>query len=324
MLKHLTQLATSALRLWDTPPNAHLSLLNISENVTYLVTAENGFKAVLRVHRENYHTQRAIECELAWIDALSKNKVIKTPAYFVGKNGNPVQQAKSAGLNAPRFLVLFEFIDGSAPNKTDNLINAFVELGTLAASCHLHAIKWRKPAPFERMIWDVEAVFGDKPTWGTWHDAPEVTPKIRQMLERVENYIKKRLLDYGKSKDRFNLIHADMRLANLLVDQYGTRVIDFDDCGFGWLMYDFAAAISFIENDPRVPDYKRAWLKGYQRVRALSAEDIDEIDTFIMLRRMALLAWIGSHIEAPEPKALAKGFAATTAKLGAAWLKELG
>jgi len=42
-----------------------------------------------------------------------------------------------------------------------------------------------------------------------------------------------------------------------------------------------------------------------------------------MLRRMALLAWIGSHIEAPEPQALAPGFAATTARLGQAWLDRL-
>jgi len=55
----------------------------------------------------------------------------------------------------------------------------------------------------------------------------------------------------------------------------------------------------------------------------LSVEDENEIDTFIILRRMALLAWIGSHIEAPEPQQLAAGFAETTAKLGDIWLNSL-
>ena len=323
LLIHLEKLATTSLKLWKTPPNAQISLLNVSENVTYLVTAENGYKAILRVHRKNYHNRRAIECELAWLDALAKDNVIKVPKYFRGKNGNAVQQAQVSGLDLPRFMVLFEFLDGIAPSEIGSLNDAFKELGTLAAKCHLHATQWSKPAHFERLIWDVEAVFGDNPTWGCWRDAPEVTAKIKETLEQVENCIKIRLSIYGKSEERFNLIHADMRLANLLVDQNGTRVIDFDDCGFGWFMYDFAAAISFIENDPRIPGFKRAWLEGYQKVRTLSAEDIDEINTFIIFRRMALLAWIGSHIEAPEPKALAKGFAATTAKLGAAWLKEM-
>ena len=114
-----------------------------------------------------------------------------------------------------------------------------------------------------------------------------------------------------------------MRLANLLTGPNGTRLIDFDDCGFGWFMYDFAAAISFIEDDPRIPALKASWLEGYRAVRDLPREDEAEIDTFIMLRRMALLAWIGSHIEAPEPQALAPGFAETTARLGLQWLGNL-
>ena len=58
-------------------------------------------------------------------------------------------------------------------------------------------------------------------------------------------------------------------------------------------------------------------------MRTLSAEEEAEIDTFVMLRRMALLAWIGSHIEAPEPQELAPGFAATTACLGQAWMDRI-
>ena len=114
-----------------------------------------------------------------------------------------------------------------------------------------------------------------------------------------------------------------MRLANLLVAGDGTRLIDFDDCGWGRFLYDFAAAISFIEDDPRIPDLKAAWVRGYRSVRTLSAEEEAEIDTFVMLRRMALLAWIGSHIEAPEPQELAPGFAATTARLGQAWMDRI-
>ena len=46
-------------------------------------------------------------------------------------------------------------------------------------------------------------------------------------------------------------MHADIRLANLLVDGEHVRVIDFDDCGWSWFMYDFATTVSFIEDHPR-------------------------------------------------------------------------
>lgn len=323
LLEHLLGLANASLSLWDLPENATARLINVSENATYLVEAAGGHKSILRVHRENYHTRRAIECELAWLDALSAKSVVTTSGYYIGRDGSAIQEARAPGLADPRFLVLFHFVEGEAPDESGDMSAGYEQLGAIAAKCHLHAISWDKPQPFERLTWDVDAVFGDTPTWGNWRDAPEVTEDIRLVLEQVETTIRNRLAAYGKAPERYNLIHADMRLANLLVDDAGTRLIDFDDCGNGWLMYDFASAISFIEDDPRIPDCKAAWLKGYQSVRPLAAEDLAEIDTFIMLRRMALLAWIGSHIEAPEPQELAPGFPATTARLGQAWLDGL-
>jgi Ser/Thr protein kinase RdoA (MazF antagonist) len=324
VLPLLERLANDALPLWDVPDGAVARLINVSENATYLVEAPGGYKAVMRVHRENYHSRRAIECELAWLDALGADGVVTTPGYYIAKDGHPIQECRIDGLPDPRFVDLFHFVEGSAPDETGDMTAGYEELGAIAANCHGHAMTWSKPAPFERLTWDVDTVFGPTPTWGDWRDAPEVTPDVRAVLEQVEATIRTRLAAFGKAPDRFNLIHADMRLANLLIDENGTRLIDFDDCGHGWFMYDFAASISFIEDDPRIPDLRAAWLKGYRSIRSLSAADEAEIDTFIMLRRMALLAWIGSHIEAPEPQELAPGFAATTARLGQAFLDKQG
>ena len=57
---------------------------------------------------------------------------------------------------------------------------------------------------------------------------------------------------------------ADLRLANLLIDGEAVKVIDFDDCGFGWHMYDAATPVSFYEHEPQVPRLLEAWLKGYR------------------------------------------------------------
>lgn len=324
LLRHLDRLAQESLVLWDVPEGATARLINVSENATYLVEAPGGYKSVLRIHRENYHSHRAIECELAWLEALDRDKVVTTPGVYVGRNGDPIQEGHVDGLPAPRFMVLFHFVEGDPPDESGDMTAGFEELGQIAARCHDHVLRWEKPENFERLTWDVDAVFGENPTWGNWRDAPEVTAEVRPVLEQVEATIRQRLGAFGKAPDRFNLIHADMRLANLLEDETGTRLIDFDDCGWGWFLYDFAAAISFIEDDPRIPSLKAAWLKGYRSVRALSAEEEFELDTFIMLRRMALLAWIGSHIEAPEPQELAPGFAATTARLGQDYLDKMG
>jgi len=324
LLGLLERLANQSLSLWDIPEGAAARLINVSENATYLVEAPGGYKSILRIHRENYHSHRAIECELAWLEALDREKVVTTPGYYVGKNGDPIQQGHVRGLADPRYMVLFHFVEGEAPDESGDMTGGYEELGAIAARCHDHVLRWQKPENFERLTWDVDAVFGTAPTWGDWRDAPEVDDTVKPTLEKVEATIRARLEAFGKAPDRFNLIHADMRLANLLVDAGGTRLIDFDDCGMGWFLYDFAAAISFIEDDPRIPGLKSAWVRGYRSVRGMSAGEEAEIDTFVMLRRMALLAWIGSHIEAPEPQELAPGFAATTARLGQAWMDRAG
>ncbi|QJF51995.1 phosphotransferase enzyme family protein [Roseobacter ponti] len=324
LLVHLEDLVRNGLALWDLPRDVTPRLINVSENTTWLIENTRGFRAVLRVHREGYHSKRAIACELAWIEALRGADVVPTAKMFTGRNGKVIQQAGTPGLPSARYLVLFEHLPGAAPDQTSDMTAGFSTVGAMAARCHTHVLGWQKPRPFERLVWDEEAVFGSAPTWGNWRDAPGVDEPARQVLEDVERVVCKRLDAYGKTPDRFNLIHADMRLANLLQDAEGTRLIDFDDCGTGWFMYDFAAAISFIEDDPAVPALRRAWLEGYRSVRRLDPHDEAEIDTFIMLRRMALLAWIGSHIEAPEPRTLAPHFARNTVRLGRDWLLRAG
>jgi Ser/Thr protein kinase RdoA (MazF antagonist) len=324
LLGHLQQLATESLALWDVvPSNATARLINVSENATYLVEA-GAWKSILRIHRENYHTLNAINSELAWTEALREAGDIKTPGVYLGANTKAVQSAQVDALTSPRFMTMFEFIEGDAPSEEQDLAGPFEELGEIAAMAHNHTIGWKRPVPYERLVWNTDTVFGKDPTWGNWRDAPNVTASIAGVLEDVERTVIRRLENFGKSRQQYGLIHADMRLANLIIADDGTRLIDFDDCGEGWFLYDFAAGISFIEDRPEIPDLKAAWVKGYRKVRSLSNDEVDEIDTLIMLRRLALLAWIGSHIEAPEPQAMAREFANVTAELGKQYLRRFG
>ena len=100
------------------------------------------------------------------------------------------------------------------------------------------------------------------------------------------------------------------------------RVIDFDDCGFAWFMYDFATTVSFMEDHPRVPELQAAWTGRLPLGRAArAAEDEAVLDTLVMLRRLLLVAWIGSHHEfATEAAELGAGFTAGTCALAERYL----
>ena len=300
--------------LWGLPHDADITLINVSENRTYQISSKGKPPVILRQHRQNYHSLAAIESELAWMIALQDEGVLEVPKPILGINGQTIQE------HGGTYFVLFEFIKGDTPNETSDLEVKFETLGQMAAKTHLHSIGWNRPNGFIRQDWNLETVFGRAPIWGRWQDAPNVTPDILEILVRSEGEIQNRLREYGNDTDRYGLIHADMRLANLLIEGENIRLIDFDDCGFGWFMYDFAAAISFIETAKNIPELARAWMAGYQSVRPLSEADRGIMETLVMLRRMNLLAWIGSHMEATEPQALAPDFAQDTALLAQKYL----
>jgi Ser/Thr protein kinase RdoA (MazF antagonist) len=237
-----------------------------------------------------------------------------------GRDGAAIQTAAGGRLVRPRHMVMFRFIEGIEPDETMDLARPFVRLGEISARLHEHVLHWQRPAGFERLVWDADHIFLPGANWGDWRAAPAMDAPTRAVLERLERAVRRRLAAFGKAPTRFNLIHADIRLANLLIEEGSTRVIDFDDCGFGWFLYDVATTVSFVEDHPKVPEWIAAWCEGYRRVRPLPAADEAEIPTFVLMRRMALLAWIGSHAETDLAKAQGPAFTRVSADLAEDYL----
>ena len=85
-----------------------------------------------------------------------------------------------------------------------------------------------------------------------------------------------------------------------------------------------ARAVSFFEHDPRVPELTDAWVRGYRTVRSLSAEDEAEIPTFVMMRRLLLVAWIGSHSGTELAQEMGEEYTAGSCELAESYLSRFG
>jgi Ser/Thr protein kinase RdoA (MazF antagonist) len=189
---------------------------------------------------------------------------------------------------------------------------------------HLHARKWKRPASFTRLTWDFQSSLGENnPHWGRWRDGMGVDTEKQKLFGRTVDLVGKRLAAYGHGQERFGLIHCDLRLANLMMDGRDVKVIDFDDCGFGWFMYDAATPVSFYEHEPHVPELIESWKTGYRRIIALAKADEAEIPTFVMLRRLLLVAWIGSHKETDLAKSMGLPYTEGTVSLCEDYLRKM-
>jgi Ser/Thr protein kinase RdoA (MazF antagonist) len=311
----------SALPRWDLGQDTELSLLTVSENATFRARhAASGRDMVFRVHRPGYHTREEIASELAWLAALNADRVVETLTLVPQADGEPIADIDDAG--TIRHAVAFEFLPGKEPDEASGLAAWFRELGAISARLHAHSRAWTPPPGFIRKSWNFDTTLGDTPLWGDWRDGLGLTSEDRQLLEEVAGLVRERLAAYGEHSENFGLVHADLRLANLLIDGERLSVIDFDDCGFSWYFYDFAAAISFLEHEPYIPELLDAWIAGYRSVAPLSDTDAAMIPTFIMLRRMLLTAWIASHSETPMAQQMGEAYSRGTVALGRAFLAD--
>ncbi len=304
---------------WGLSPRTDLRLLAISENATFLATEpERDRQVVLRVHRPAYHTPAEIRSEIAWIEALRAEEIIETPEPLARRAGGHLARFTHGA--ATRHVAAFAFMDGTEPAADAALTADFARLGAISARLHGHALRWTRPAGFIRKTWNFDTTLGPTPHWGDWRAARGLTPEGTRLLLRCTAQIAERLRAFGTGPARFGLIHADLRLANLLADGPRLGVIDFDDCGFGWFVYDFAAAVSFLEQEPYIPDLAAAWAQGYRTVAPLMPEDEAMIETFVMLRRLLLTAWVASHAETPTAAAVGPGYTDGTVALAERYL----
>ncbi|WP_163547912.1 phosphotransferase enzyme family protein [Candidatus Frankia nodulisporulans] len=364
------------LAAYDLGPSPQARLLHLSENATFeIISGEadgpsdatalsdgcpepgGDRRWVLRLHRPEYHDRAAVHSELAWISALRRDGVVRTPAVIPTRSGGSVvtflrppavdpagpagpgrnRESEAAGA---RHAVLFEWVAGRSPETLEPaaLVRAFAQLGGIAARLHLHARSWERPPSFSRFSWTWEAMLGRDGRWGSWSTglAAALTGGAMreevELLERAARETYRRVIGYGTGAARFGLVHADMRLANLLIPDVASGddraddangevcVIDFDDCGFGWYLWDLAASLSFIEHLNVAGDLTDAWLTAYQRQLPLTADDIEMIPTFVMMRRLLLVAWLGTH---PHSDAVASRaeYARDTCTLADAYLR---
>jgi Ser/Thr protein kinase RdoA (MazF antagonist) len=292
-------------------------LLNITENATYLVPpfGEETEPIVLRLNRPGYRSDEEVVSEQLWIKALRQADAALIPAIIPDILGHQICWIND------QIVIASKFIDAHDPKRED-WVECFGQLGGITARMHIQARSWRIPTDFVRPTWNVEALIGAQSCYGTWASNSLVSVPQAQVLVAAETKLRAELLNYGQTPENFGLIHSDLRISNILVTADGQiHVIDFDDCGFGWYLFDLACALSFIETQPEVPAMISAWLQNYQCIQPLTPGDISIIPAMIMMRRLQMTAWMEARKETDFAAELrAQDFVAGTLSIAQAYL----
>ncbi len=317
-------IAREALKQFDFSPRATLDVVSLSGKVTFRIEdPATNERAALRLHRADQHDVPQIKSELLWLDALAQARCVDVAPPIATIDGDRVARVDT--LDGERLVTVTGWLDGEPADASGDLSPAFELLGAATARLHDHAERWTLPPGFCRRQWNAERLLGQRPALGSWRDGAGLGPEERALLEATELALRRDLATFPAGPGDYGLIHADLRLANVLLGRKDgrevVRIIDFDDCGPGWFMYDFGAAVSFMEDDPRVDALAGAWAVGYRTVRGLSAAAEAQLPTFVMLRRLTLVGWAAEHHDtAPDAAALGSNFTAGACELAERYL----
>jgi Ser/Thr protein kinase RdoA (MazF antagonist) len=281
---------------------------------------------VIRINsgRLAYHNAEQIHSEMMWLDALGTDTDIIVPKVLAAKDGSWVQELRIPGKDKPSYAVVYSFLDGVEPPE-EELLEGFERLGTISAQMHSHAKRWVPSSGFTRPTWTPDAILNDQLTWGNWREGVNIDVQALNVLQRVEVVIHGRLDNADVSSENYGLIHADLRLANLLIHGETTAIIDFDDCGCGWYLFDLAGALSFLEDREDVTDLINSWIRGYQQVAEVPADAEVMIPTLIMLRRIQLIGWLGyqqAHLD--FARQIGQTFTTNSCRLAQQYLDRFG
>lgn len=288
---------------WDFGParggDVAMRLITVSENATFLVTADGGPVAVVRVARPGYLAgAEAFESEVAWVAALAADDVCQVPAALRTRSGTFCAALADEG-GTDWWCVAYGYVAGriledifSDADATDPT-SYYREIGAINARLHEHALRWTPPPGFARHSWDVPDMLGPTARWGRWEDA--VDGAERTLLDEARAAALAVVAEAPRDGAAWGLVHADLRPSNIMISGDLLTVIDFDDCGHTWFQYDFAAALSFLEHTPEAPTMALEWLAGYTSVRPLARDAVELGCALSMVRRLQMLGWTTTH-----------------------------
>ena len=225
---------------------------------------------------------------------------LKVAEAIPDKDGNLFVSREFDGLHEPMQVDVFQWMKGEWLGSVEAglegdekaIARIYFTVGELAARVHDQAADWTLPQGFTRHAWDEEGLAGSHPLWGRFWEHPALSGEQRGLMQRTRRVVHRDLRQLGKSPQSYSMIHADFALENLLVDGEEVHLIDFDDAGFGWHLFELVTSVHFIQDQDYFESAREALIAGYRNRRSLPDVQLEQWPLFVLARAASYLGWV--------------------------------
>ncbi len=284
------------------PETVPLTFVKMRENTVFRADTPDGAIA-LRLHRPGYRGQEEVAAESEFIEVLAERgfPVVRLVPTTAGGYTAVVGDGEiEVVVDAQRWLEGSEPLgDIEADPHADIDEELFAIMGGIAARMHQVAEELAGKRSFPRVPWDAEGLVGERALWGDALTIPGLDDAGRQQLLRTRELIFASLAEFGTAAEVYGTIHADFTPENVLVAGEELVVIDFDDFGDGWYLFDLATVLFWFLQHADYERFRASLLRGYRAERALSEEEERMLEVFLVARGYTYLGWAATRSETP-------------------------
>lgn len=277
---------------------AAIEFVNHRENHVFRVRAA-GRDLAVKLHRRALRRDEEIESESMMLAALARAGLpVATPLTAAG-GGHRVLVAEP-GQATPRQVTAQQWVaDATALGDSAAIFEGRAgidpgllhQLGVVMARIHRHAQTVGAPPGYRRRAWDAAGLAGPEARWGRASELPVLEQTQRALVLEAERRVAVALSDLDKHRGVFGPIHADLTAENVLLADGELVLIDFDDSGPGWYLFDLATAYFFWTGNPEARTMLDALVAGYRTQRVLDPAELRGWHPLLLARALSYLAW---------------------------------
>ncbi len=264
------------------------------ENAVYRVTAVDGSEYALRLHRPGYRSPQELQSELLWMAELARQG-LRVPEPLTTKTGSHIVLVDGIHVDLLTWLPGDPLGKSGTPLVLPDAPATFFQIGRETARLHQLSDKWQKPHGFVRHAWDHNGLIGANPVWGPFWENPGLTKNDLKIMAAARTKANAELAQLAGTLD-YGLIHADLLRENILLEGECVHLIDFDDGGHGFRLFELATTLLRNRSEPEYAELQQQLITGYQSVRPL---DTSRLPMFMALRAFTYVGWIIPRMHEP-------------------------
>src|SRR5688572_13761334 len=251
------------------------------------VVYEVDDKAILKITHSSDKSYETLNAISEWQEAMH-NQMKEVIQIIPSKDG---QLSLKVPHNKGYFTsVMYERANGELFNRRNWNPDVVFKVGALTGKLH----KASKNIPVNEHSNHIPV----------WHEI--VVQDLLQFIPAAEIHLKDRfmhLLNEIKkipvSSENYGIIHGDIFLGNLIINDNELNIYDFDDTCISWFAGDIANVIHFsllddrkqiVNNRDYIPHFMDCFWKGYNMHHAMEEQMIKLLPAFLSMRAIYLYA----------------------------------